>query len=443
MKLRYILIVGVIVRIMLMPFFSHPVDVYYWYSAYMDIVRSGAPTYIYGLPWAFPPLWYYIMTPFVYIYDWLSTIFSIKPIPIENIPLQLNPGSEWGVSYVPGLLFNTVIKIPFLISDFLVALLLYKIVKELTENQGLAEKASLIWFLNPYLIWISSGWGMFDTIPTLFTVASFFFLIRKNFYSSSICLALAVASKLYPALFLIPLTFYLVKTPQSESEQTNNLLKFYLTFIATSIILFLPFLLTMWSPVVSKVGGIIAGSFQFSLTYWAVLFYAQDYLYQATIISLAIFSALLILISWKIRTLSFKQSYFELAAAMLSCILIIYLSIRTVVEQFFVWALPFIIILCLIGSVKEITYWAMSLIAIAHSIFNCLFPRYLLAVSPWFGNTLVFMMQTFDFPGRVFLLIILGISFSALATVLLKEALFERHELVKASVSTGAYRDES
>jgi len=427
MKLRYTLLLGIIVRMILMPFFAHPVDVYYWYSAYQDIIRSGAPTYIYGLPWAFPPLWYYIIIPFFYIYHGLSAIFSIKPIPIESIPPQLNPGAEWGVKYVPGLLFNSIIKVPLLISDILIALLLYKIVKELTGNQGMAEKASFILFLNPYLIWISSGWGMFDTIPALFTVASLFFLIRKKIYLSSICLALAVASKLYPALFLIPLTFYLVKTPQSESEQTNNLLKFYLTFFATSIILFLPFLLTMWSPVVSKVGGIIAGSFQFSLTYWSVLFYAQDYLYQATIISLTIFSSLLLLVSWKIRALSFNQPHFELAAAMLPCILIIYLSIRTVVEQFFVWALPSIVILCLIGGVKETKYWAMSLIAIAHSIFNCLLPRYLLAVSPWFGDTLVSIVQIFDFPGRVILLIILGSSFSILAATLLIESLFKKH----------------
>jgi hypothetical protein len=87
--------------------------------------------------------------PVAYSYDWLAGIFSTGVIPMASLPSALNFYPAYNIQYVPGMLFNSVVKIPFLISDVALAFLLYKIVEELTKNKGLAEKAAFLWFLNP------------------------------------------------------------------------------------------------------------------------------------------------------------------------------------------------------------------------------------------------------------------------------------------------------
>jgi hypothetical protein len=71
---------------------------------------------------------------------------------MSSIPSALNFYPSLNATVVPDFLFNFLIKLPLLFSDTLVALLLYKMVNKLTSNGGLAEKAALLWFLNPYLI---------------------------------------------------------------------------------------------------------------------------------------------------------------------------------------------------------------------------------------------------------------------------------------------------
>ena len=62
---------------------------------------------------------------------------------MASLPSALNFYPSFNIQYVPGMLFDFVVKIPFLISDIAIAFLLYKIVVELTHSKGLAEKASV------------------------------------------------------------------------------------------------------------------------------------------------------------------------------------------------------------------------------------------------------------------------------------------------------------
>ncbi len=186
-----------------MPISAHPFDMYVWYTISSNILKNGPLSLQ-----SFPPLWYhYMLIPIAYSYSWLSGIFSFRGNSdvFSSIGFKLLP--RFNVQYVPGMLFNSIVKTPFLISDIAITFLLYKIVEELTKSKGLAEKAALIWFLNPFVIWISAGWGMWDTLPALFSLAAFFFLLKKRIAFSAVCLSLGVALKLYPALFLVPIGF--------------------------------------------------------------------------------------------------------------------------------------------------------------------------------------------------------------------------------------------
>jgi len=371
-----------VARILLIPFFAHPFDIYAWYTICQSILQKGPYVVSY-----FPPMMFYTLVPIAYLYNWFSKAFSTEPIPMKSVPPELELGSSWGIEVVPGVLFNTLVKIPFLISDLAVAILLYKIVGENAGNRNLALKASALWFLNPYLIWISSGWGMFDSIPALLSLTSLYLLLKKKIGLSSASLAGAVAYKLYPLLFLVPVAFYLRGTLSKRPFQ-RKLVKFLFIFIAASAILFLPTLNTMLSfphslLVMTNLGDVGGG-----LTYWSIALMVPIESNTAIATSATLGILLLTLVFWKISKTKFNHQIQALASTQLACVLAIFLSYRIIPEQFFVWALPYIIILSSTGKVEEILYRIPSLIAFIYSITNALLPFYMLPLTPWIGDQL-------------------------------------------------------
>jgi hypothetical protein len=433
-KLASILIVGILVRLVLMPFSAHPFDVYVWYTYSMNILHDG--------PFAvqnFPPMWYhYLMVPVAYLYGWLSSIFSAGSIPMSSIPSALNFYPSFNIQLVPGLLFNFVVKLPFLISDVVITLLLYKIVEALTGNKGFAEKAALFWFLNPFVIWISAGWGMWDTLPALFSLAAFFFLLKKKLVLSSVSLSLGFVTKLYPVLFLLPIIVYFLKT-NSLKDKWRNILKFNFVFLVTSAVLFLPsiskagFILRRFALTSASVAGTsvdpVVKPVGYGLTYWSA--YLLNRLFEIRIsetivtllfaLSWVLVALALMLVFWRITKLTFKSPFSDLALAMLSCVLVFFLSFRGICEQWFIWALPFLVIFCVRGQIKSTFYWFASIVALLYSVLNCPLPFFFLPLTPWIKNGLlgaVYALWAIE-PARIIALVVLGCLFSFLILYIL------------------------
>jgi len=430
MKLRYILIIGILIRLCIMPFFAHPYDMQSWHQMSEKIVEGVSPTSLWPTP-----VWAYTMFPVAHLNNWVSTSFNVGPMPIDVVPPEARPPPEAGVTYIPGPAFNFILKSPILIFDVLVAFIVYEITSTLMKKRKLAEKAALLWFLNPCSIWISGAWGMMDSLPVLFTLASVFFILKKRVELSSFCLALAVGSKLYPILLLVPITVFLLKTSKPMAKRIN-FAKFYLIFGAATFILFLPYLPRVGSYTASLVGVTTTGSFTFGLTYWSILHYAPTLIGVASYASVGIFVALLAVVSWKISKFSFKRKpSFDLVAAMFACILVIYLSVVLVCPQYFMWALPFIVILYVSGRIHKGVFWVLSIMAFLFCILHCALPYFMLPMAPWIGNELVWMVNTLgNLPIAVFL-VIFGVLFSVLFSLLLLELVFKRPGLLKTFTS--------
>ncbi len=101
------------------------------------------------------------------------------------------------------------------------SIFLYKIVETLK-----LDKKKLIYFyiLTPtFLFFTIYNW---DIIAVMFVSMSFYFFIKEKPVKSSVFLALAVASKLYPAVFLIP---FLFKT--KREKRSKFLVVFVLVFL--------------------------------------------------------------------------------------------------------------------------------------------------------------------------------------------------------------------
>jgi hypothetical protein len=421
-KLGFILGLGIAVRLVLMPISAHPFDVYVWYTISQRVLNYG-PFYLQG----FPPLWYhYMMVPLAYTYAGLATVFSSGVIPMSSVPSAFNFYPSYSVQVIPGLLFDFVVKVPFLISDVLVTLLLYKIVKELTKSKRAAETAALLWFLNPFVIWISAVWGMWDTLPVLFSLAALYLVSKKRFAFSAVCLSLGVALKLYPALFLLPLAFYLYRS-SAVSERWKNFAKFYGVFAGASLILFLPYLGTIEKFLISFsslhiVGASVIsplGPVGFGITYWSIYLLYQwvlnvslsgGFIFLISLASLLLVAVSLGLVYWWISKLVFRNPTFDLSVAMLLSIFALFLSYRAIPEQYLTWALPFLIILIIGGRIRKAYYWAASSVALLYAVLNCPLPFFFLPLAPWATNTLLSMVHFIWWIGslRFIILVALG-----------------------------------
>lgn len=423
-KIATILSVGIIIRLILMPITAHPFDIYVWYNLSDSILTNG-PLH----PAGFPPLWcHYLLVPVAYLYGWLSTVLPTGTIAMSSLPSALDFYPSYQIGVVPGLLFNFLVKIPFLVSDILIAILLYKLVTELTHNKRLGRSAAALWFLNPFVIWISAGWGMWDTLPVLFSLLALFLLVKRRFGFAAVCLGFGVAAKLYPALFLVPIAFYLYRTV-GEGERRLVFGWFFGVFVVATLLLFLPYLGAVADSVVEFFmlggdGGVGAvtplGPYSFGLTYWSLTgllnLPASDALVTViSAVSLALVCASLVVVYWRSSRFTFKQPLTSLAVVMLFCLAALFLSYRIIPEQWFVWVVPFLVLLCVAGYVRRGVFWGLSLFALVYAVLNCPLPFFLLPLSPWVSDSLVGMVHfvwLIDFlRDEVLVLVALGFSF--------------------------------
>jgi Gpi18-like mannosyltransferase len=430
-KLASIIIVGIVVRIVLMPISAHPYDMYVWYDMSQKIVQQGPLSFQ-----LFPPVnSYFMLIPISYVYNWFASVFSIKPFSMSSLPPVLNFYPSQNATVVPDFLFNFLIKLPLLVSDTLAALLIYRIVNKMTDKKGLAEKAAFLWFLNPYLIWISAAWGMWDSMAAMFSLLSVYFLINKKITLSAICLVLGVVTKLYPLMFLLPITFYFLRS--NRSGKIKNLAKFYFVFIASLMLFVFPFIdeaanffgflfVPSQVVVVGFASNPVTNPVAFGLTYWSVFLLNRTVSSPQIGAFVFLVSGFLLVISGtlafkKINKMTFLNCEFDLVTSMLFCVIALFLSFRLVLEPWFVWALPFLIILCVGGKVRRVFYWGASLTALFYAFLNCPLPFFFLPMAPWIGNSLVssvnFLLGIDSI--RIFLLAILGCIFSILLFLIL------------------------
>lgn len=165
-----ILIIGIAIRIFLSFATFHP-DVQAFYLG-GKIVASGNILNLYDYSskdavFNYPPLIY-----------WFHGVFSLLPF------------SNYGF-----------VKLPYLIFDILVVLILLK----LFSTQNSRRLAVILWMFNPINLYATYMMGQFDIIPTFFTFLSFYLISKNELNLAALALGGGIAFKLYPIFLLIPL----------------------------------------------------------------------------------------------------------------------------------------------------------------------------------------------------------------------------------------------
>jgi hypothetical protein len=307
---------------------------------------------------------------------------------MSSLDPRLNPGAPWNTTVVPGLLFDLLVKLPLIASDAIVALLLYRLVKSQIRDESLATSGSLLWFLNPLTIWVSSAWGAFDTLPALFTVLALYFMFGKKFIHSGISLTLAIAMKYYAVV----LTFPLLLLAWGRGGR-RGLVESLGGMALVSLLLFIPLISETATNFASIAGGQTpTGLYYSGLSFWTAitLFFSG---FAQTIVSGGIIVALLgasYFWMWRRRAnndLESAAAYFGLP------ILMLLLAFRFVGENYFIWLLPFGTILALKRTRVTLLFWSLSLLALVSALTDSLLPYYMLPMASWIGGYLVSIIE--------------------------------------------------
>jgi len=428
--MRKTLLTGIMLRLILMPITAHPFDVYNSLVISKEIVEKGPSLNYHYLA----PLWYYFMVPLAYLYNWLSKISAVRPLPIEDLPSRLNPYPQFDLKFIPDPLFCFIIKVPMLVSDILVAWILFELVRNMTRNNEYAEKAFGMWFLNPYLIWISCGWGKMDSLAALFCMLSLYLMHKLRLRESALSLVSAIGLKIYPLTFVAPLLIFFRKFAANRLRDLGLFFTYFAIGALLMALIFADGLLDAPSRILSSSEGFRYG---WGLTYWSFLL-VIEVSKTATILA----STLLMVVAFtvvlaKSAKLSYRDGILDLTIAELSCIIAIYVSYRVINEQYFVWALPYIVLLVVHRRLSPKFRIAPSLIALLYSVTNLALPFFFLPIYPWAGGILYESIILLNVDPRSagefrphpsigsITLAILGSVFSILMLSMLKQILFK------------------
>lgn len=107
--------------------------------------------------------------------------------------------------------YNLAIKVPVVISNILLALLVGKMVLAESSDDSLSHSATNLVLFNPYVIYTTSVWGQFDTLPAFLMLLSVFWLTRGRRLFSAMALGASISLKLIPAVLFPLLISYEVK----------------------------------------------------------------------------------------------------------------------------------------------------------------------------------------------------------------------------------------
>lgn len=235
------LILGLILRLLLMPFTLHPDLLGHSFSAHFlvgegkwnlyETLANLPPTHPlvrdFGVAdiFIYPPLAYYTLGFFRIL---------VKPFSDPTfIPWLMDNLDQ--IHFYPGLSREIFLfKLPYLFVDIATAFLLSAVFTDVRKRKW----AFILWLFNPLTLYATFMIGQLDILPVFFTVLSVLLAAKDKPGWSLFSLGLGGSYKMYPLLFIPVMVFIL---------RTNFWSRFRLMFIG-----FLPFILLVFPYLSSK-----------------------------------------------------------------------------------------------------------------------------------------------------------------------------------------------
>lgn len=182
---------------------NHPLDLQTWHGLFVDLNHEQSPystleklTYearaTQGAGWAQYYMYFTYPPMLIPIYYPLAKIYGVF---YPNDQVNFSIANVDPYPQVP-LLLNFLFKLPIILADIGIALLLYKMTKG-------SEKSMISYLFNPLVIFVSAAW-MFDGIAAFFLVLALYFFERKRYDFSAVALSFGFLTKIFP-IFALPI----------------------------------------------------------------------------------------------------------------------------------------------------------------------------------------------------------------------------------------------
>ena len=326
------LLTALVIRLTMAPFYAHPYDIEVWRFAArtfyeIDLVRPDLTP---------SPITYYTSIVGYAPYILLKLVGFRDRVYLHHTILMCE---------------NMFLKIPYIAFDFLVAYILYRLIKDHVFNPPLPPSAAaLIFLFNPLSICLSSAWGLYESIGLAFLLAGLYLMLKGRYILSSIVLGLASATKLYGFLGLLPLIIYMIK-----AKKYTHILIAISVHLAVFISLYIP--LSSWNiyeaiqhilgttGLLGRLGLASSTDFIPGTSYMMLL---QMLGLKVSPIALYIVSGVALLICTLLLVKQMRvgaESLYFVIVWMTVVFLVIYLFFFRVYPQYYLWIIPLLIVM--------------------------------------------------------------------------------------------------
>jgi len=304
------------VRLVLLPWFSDPVNFYGIHLTASFVQQGGNPWRLITSdpalavlnPWGYPPLY-------------------LVPAVLASL-----------LSFGNGYAFGIWIKAPLIVADLASGILLFRTARNLGLGLSKARAVSYGYLFNPFSVLVCAIWGTNDPLVVAATVAAIYFSIRRpaNLRLSSLFLGIGIAFKLYPVIFL-PL--FLAGLTSWRSR-----LRYAAFALGIPLLTAAPVLLTSPFELMRTLGGFSTGvgpgGFDPSQSFWWLLADVGLPVGTSTVlVASALFLLVLVVLA---RWVATRRMTFVRAATV--AILGLFIVAPRLNQNYFLWAIPLIVL---------------------------------------------------------------------------------------------------
>lgn len=213
-KLFWIFITGLFIRLLLISFTSHPAS---W-----ERITSEDSRFILGID---PTL----VDPGVGTSFRLFFAAVYVPYLIFNI---------FGIHYT--FLLVSLFKVPSIVGDIIILYSLYNIALLVSKDRRKGLSIATAYFLNPYVIWLTSIVGHAEQLMVGFILLALLYLLKGKTTHSAISLSIATFSR-FISILILP--YFLVSLWRADKSISPRLTRYFAGFLISSAVLSIPYLI--------------------------------------------------------------------------------------------------------------------------------------------------------------------------------------------------------
>lgn len=206
-KLILILLLAVLIRLLVMPFYFHPdIKTYNYQSSFFKKGVWDIYSYLEKNKDKLPIKEEFVYFPLTYFFLGSYQIMA-APFLGTGFDKWLSDASIGASEYVGVFRYLFILKFPYLVFDIIIAFLLMGL---FSERKG-KERVFTFWLFNPFSIILIYIFSNVDIIPVVFTLLSVLLLRKKRNILAALCLGVGAGFKAYPLIFL-PIIFLYAKS---------------------------------------------------------------------------------------------------------------------------------------------------------------------------------------------------------------------------------------